>query len=139
MPSITSFSVEMASISFGVFVSSSLIVPSLLVAYSADPGKKAAAASSWLGYSFALAAAVRCSGVLDRLCQLGSRTPQCNVPPELNRRSTTLQVNGGAKQVLAICNLLQQKLTLPVALGGSDSHGLWIRRIERVLHPAHLV
>ena len=35
----TSFSAEMASISFGVFVSSRLIVTDLLVAYSADPGE----------------------------------------------------------------------------------------------------
>src|SRR5207244_356397 len=40
MPSMVSFSVEVASISFGVLFSSSLIVPSLLVAYSADPGKR---------------------------------------------------------------------------------------------------
>ena len=36
----TSLSVEMASICFGVFVSSSLIVPALLVAYSAEPGNR---------------------------------------------------------------------------------------------------
>src|SRR6266446_6035218 len=40
MPSMTSFSVEMASICLGVLVASILIVPALLVAYSADPGKR---------------------------------------------------------------------------------------------------
>src|SRR5213080_2266163 len=40
MPSITSPPVEVASICFGVFVASSLIVPSLLVAYSASSGKR---------------------------------------------------------------------------------------------------
>src|SRR6266513_602140 len=39
MPSMTSFSVEVASICFGFFLASSLIVPSLLVAYSARSGK----------------------------------------------------------------------------------------------------
>src|SRR2546430_7482377 len=40
MPSMTSFSGEIASICLGVFVASILIVPALLVAYSADPGKR---------------------------------------------------------------------------------------------------
>src|SRR5439155_23076985 len=40
MPSMTSFSGEIASICIGVFVASILIVPALLVAYSADPGKR---------------------------------------------------------------------------------------------------
>src|SRR6266550_4865732 len=40
MPSMTSFSGEIASICLGVFIASILIVPALLVAYSADPGKR---------------------------------------------------------------------------------------------------
>src|SRR6266404_770079 len=40
MPGMTSFSGEIASICLAVFVASILIVPALLVAYSADPGKR---------------------------------------------------------------------------------------------------
>src|SRR5205823_5649028 len=40
MPGMTAFSGEIASICLGVFVASILIVPALLVAYSADPGKR---------------------------------------------------------------------------------------------------
>src|SRR5437773_592837 len=54
MPSMTSFSVEMASISFGVLFSSSLIVPDLLVAYSADPGKRKVSPLKMMVVSFTL-------------------------------------------------------------------------------------
>src|SRR6266404_5489422 len=57
MPSMTSFSVEIASICLAVFVASILIVPALLVAYSADPGKRKVSSLKTIVVFFTLSSA----------------------------------------------------------------------------------
>src|SRR6266436_5288796 len=57
MPSMTSFSGEIASICLGVFVASILIVPALLVAYSASFGKRKVSSLKTIVVFFTLSSA----------------------------------------------------------------------------------